>query len=165
MSGQTEVIEALIRLLASDDATQRSNARGELVQMGTPAVGQLSAALKHEQSHVRWEAAKALGKIADPNAIPALLDALADDDHDVRWVAGEALIAIGPGTLEPLLQKLLQPGRPEWFYDGAHHVVRELNKSASDDVLKPLLEAFHTTEVEVSIPVAAGKVLDAMRQR
>jgi hypothetical protein len=75
------------------------------------------------------------------------------------------LIAIGHATLQPLLQKLLEANHPEWFFAGAHHVIRELAQGSDRALLTPLLDAFGTTEAEVSVPVAAGRVLDALKRR
>jgi hypothetical protein len=59
-------------------------------------------------SRTRWEAAKALSEIADPLAATALVNALEDDDADIRWVASEGLTALGRDGLEPLLAALLE---------------------------------------------------------
>lgn len=46
-----------------------------------------------KDSHVRWEAAWALGEIDDPLAVEPLVDALGDENVDVReraaWALGE----------------------------------------------------------------------------
>ncbi|MCP4258867.1 MAG: HEAT repeat domain-containing protein, partial [Planctomycetes bacterium] len=55
------------------------------------AVESLIAALKDNNSTVRWSAAEALGKIKDARAVGPLIDALEDDDNSVRREAEKAL--------------------------------------------------------------------------
>ena len=56
------------------------------------AVEWFCAALADKNADVRWRAARALGKIGSPDAVPALEQALADDkDAGVRWWAAGAL--------------------------------------------------------------------------
>ena len=67
--------------------------------LGKPAVPSLIQLLSHRKPHVRWEAAKALGGIADPIAAFALVNAQKDRDGDVRWLAAEGLAALGRDAL------------------------------------------------------------------
>jgi HEAT repeat protein len=57
----------------------------------TRAVEPLIAALKDNNSTVRWSAAEALGKIKDVRAIAPLIDAQEDDDNVVRREVIKAL--------------------------------------------------------------------------
>ena len=61
-------IPELIAALASSSPVARKKAREGLVALGRPAVPALIQLLSHRQPHVRWEAAKALGAVADPIA-------------------------------------------------------------------------------------------------
>ncbi len=47
----------------------------------------------------------ALSQIGDSRALPALLDALADPDADVRWAAALGLGTIGDASAIPALTK------------------------------------------------------------
>lgn len=62
--------------------------------------------LRSRSSERRYEAAIALGRTGDQAAVPALKDALSDPDPGVRWMALEALGAIG-GPALPVLIGLL----------------------------------------------------------
>jgi len=54
-----------------------------------------------------WAAPQALGKIGNPQAVPALLQALKDKEWRVRWAAAEALESIGdPQAVPALIQAL-----------------------------------------------------------
>lgn len=74
----------------------------------------------------RWEAALALKEIADPAAATPLVNALEDEDHDVRWVAGKALIALRMAGLRSVLSGLIQRSGSVVFRTSAHHLLHDL---------------------------------------
>jgi HEAT repeat protein len=154
-------IEQLATDLGSKDTVQRQNAQRALVRLGSAAVPALLGALDAPEKRARWEAAKALTDIADPAAAKRLVRALGDRDSDVRWVVGEALVALGRDGVKPLLQALTESGLPEGTYPAAHHVLHELVKQ--NDLaarLEPVLHAFNKTEPEVTVPLAAAEALE-----
>jgi HEAT repeat protein len=58
-----------------------------------------------------WALEDALGKIGDPQALPALLEALKDENGYVRRAAAEALGEIGdPQAVPALLEALKDEG-------------------------------------------------------
>lgn len=71
------------------------------------AVPGLLDALDDEDIRVRIAACKALGDIAAPNAVPALLHILnKDNDNDLRWAATSALGKMGVAAVPGLIQAL-----------------------------------------------------------
>jgi len=63
------------------------------------------ARLEDENEGIRWQAAESLGRLGDPAAVDALIDALWDDEAPVRIKAAWALGRIGdPRALRPLQQ-------------------------------------------------------------
>jgi HEAT repeat protein len=64
---------------------------------------------------LRAEAVRALGRIGDPDALPALFVRLDDPVERVRQAAVEAVAACGqlPGVAEGLLERLADPESPE----------------------------------------------------
>jgi len=63
------------------------------------------ARLEDDNEGVRWKAAESLGRLGDPAAVDALIDALWDDVAPVRIKAAWALGVIGdPRALRPLQQ-------------------------------------------------------------
>jgi HEAT repeat protein len=66
-------------------------------------------ALASGTAPVRRAAAAALGRLEDPSAIPALLNAFGDDDEHVRRSASEALATFGERTVQPLVRQLSLP--------------------------------------------------------
>ena len=157
-------IPELIAALASPSPAARRKARETLVALGKPAVPSLIQLLSHRKPHVRWEAAKALGGIADPIVASALVGALKDCDGDVRWLAAEGLAALGQDALQPLLAALIEQNESDWLCEGAHHICHVLvKKKGLGQVLRPLLAALGQSEPEAAAPVAAYTALSQLR--
>ena len=163
MSQPNSSVDEHLKALSSPDAVARQAGRKALVKIGEPAVAALVELLKHPQQHVRWEACKTLEEIAHPSAAGPLAATLADSDKDVCWVAGTAIIALGRDGLEPLLVALMDKDRVPGLQPGSHHIVHELVKGDLADVLAPLLEALSGPDVELTVPVAAEKILQQLR--
>jgi HEAT repeat protein len=169
-------VEALVAGLSSHDDDARVRSRHSLVAMGKVAVPLLTEALKNGRYLVRWEAAKALGEIADPEAAPALVDALEDEEFDVRWLAGEGLIKMNINGLKPLLRALEHRGDSVLLLEGAHHVFHDLTKGALRKYLLPVLAALEALEprgglpfvarheMEVEVPWAARQALEILEK-
>ena len=151
--------------LASPNPTVRTKARKALVAIGELAVPSLIGLLSHPKPHVRREAVKALGGIADPIAAPALVNALDDRDGDVRWLAAVGVAALGRDGLQPLLAALLQRAQSCSFCEAAHHVCHVLLKRKRlSPILRPLLAAMKESEPEVAVPPAAYAALSRLRE-
>ncbi len=158
-------ITSLVDALANVDGVERHAAREKLEEIGPPAVPALVRALQSPNEHARWEAAKALGEIADPRAAPALVSTLQDEKSAVRWLAATALINLGRDALVPLLRGLEGNSDSIWFRDGAHHVLRSLIRDGVADEAIPVLEALEDIEPSVEAPIAAYHVLEDLRGR
>ena len=157
-------IPELIAALASPSPVARRKAREALMALGKPAVPSLIQLLSHRKPHVRWEAAKALGGIADPIAALALVNALKDRDGDVRWLAAEGLATLGRDALPPLLAALIDPSNSDWLREGAHHVCHVLvRKRGLGSILRPLLAALEQSEPETASPLAAYNAQSKLR--
>jgi HEAT repeat protein len=159
-----QVVE-LVAALHSRNPVAREKAREALVALGEPAVPSLIQLLSDRKSHVRWEAAKALGRIADPIAASALVNALEDRDGDVRWLAAEGLAALGRDALPPLLAALMERHQSDQFCEGAHRVCRVLIEQRElGQLLRPLLDALTQSEPQVTAPLAAYTALAQLRE-
>lgn len=160
----TTAIADLIAMLADQDPVERDAARRALVRIGKPAVRPLITTLEVGRHHVRWEAAKALFGIADPEAAAALVVALDDKDTNVRWLAAEALCALEDDALVPILEALIKSPDCDWLRQGAHHV---LHKPVKKDPAHPaavVLAALEHEEPQLSVPPAAETALTALRE-
>ena len=153
-------IEALIAELACSDVVRCQQARQALVDIGRPAVPALMELLSQSKEALRWEAAKALGEIADPAATDLFINSLEDNDFDIRWLSAEGLSAIGQEALVPLLKALTRHADSPWFRNGAHHYLRLMARRGLYDQLKPVLVALDDAEAYLEVPTAAERVLD-----
>jgi HEAT repeat protein len=90
---------ALLSLLADQDALTRRLAGDALVAIGSPVVTQLLQAMQSGEQSARIEAVRALAKIGDERAIPALFEALDDGSALVEYWANEGLDKMGVGMV------------------------------------------------------------------
>ncbi len=105
--GDPQAVEPLIDVFKEIEGYTGEAEIEALVKIGAPAVEPLIAALKAEDSRVRWGAARALGKIGESRAVEALIATLRDKNGFVRRAAAEALGEIGDvRAVEPLIDVL-----------------------------------------------------------
>jgi len=110
-------LDALIACLgANRKIVQRraSEALAGLTANNTGIVEKLRTALGHSDARMRWGVAYALGLIDDAldlRAMPALLEALASSDGDVRWAAAELVVRLGKTHREAVGAQLLTLAR------------------------------------------------------
>lgn len=157
-------IKELISEFQSSDGLVRQRARMALVNCGWEAVRALVEALSDANEHARWEAAEALGAIADPSAAVALVHALEDESMDVRGAAAESLINLDRGAVLPLLQELTQHFDSVWLRSGAHHVLHVLKDRGR--LTEEEIEVFNALEnlaPEAAVPWAAVRALETLR--
>lgn len=124
-------IKELFNSLLSEDGMARKSARKELVRIGNDVVDYLIEYVNHPKHLYRWEAMKTLEEIADPSSIPLFIEALEDDESDIRWIAAEGLINIGEESIEPLLKNLIEKSNSVFVLERAHHVFHDLNKEGN----------------------------------
>jgi len=169
-------IETLINTLSSHKDRAREGARHTLVAMGKAAVPSLIKALKNKSALMKWEAAKALEEIGDPETAPVLVGALEDDNFDVRWLAAEGLIKMNIRGLKPLLEALELRGDSVLLREGAHHVFHDLTKGGLRKYLVPVLASLEALEpgdevpwmasheLGVEVPLAARRALEMLEK-
>lgn len=164
-------VQALIEDLGGGWRARR-DARDALLALGSAAVPQLAEAIHHDNDQVRWEVLKILSETPDPSFAPAFVDALRTDRNEGnRWVAVHALAGIGPAALRPLLRALVEHGGSAFLRDGAHHVLRALEKQGSipkstyDTLIQPVMVAIEHIDPGVHVPLAAHRALDALDGR
>ncbi len=102
---------------------------------------------------LRRNAARALGKLSDLRAVPALLDCLQCDDYYVRGAAIESLGELGDDrTIDPLLRLLaggvdaatMMPGKPHLVqpYDLLIEALGSLGATDAASEIEPFLQHF-----------------------
>jgi len=159
-----ETVDTLVADLGSQNGLERVRARKSLISIGGQAVEALSESLTSKKRWVRWEAAKTLGQIGNAKAAAALITALEDKLFDVRWLAAEGLITIGPEALAPLLTALKKHPESRWLQEGVHHVLHDIDGRDLKGILHPVIIALEGFEPSVEVPLAIELVLKAMKK-
>jgi HEAT repeat protein len=158
-------LESLLEQIISKDGATRQYAGGFLTDLGKAAVPGLIRILRDSgQEQARWEAAKILGEIGDPRALPVLVKALEDKDRDVAWLAAEALKRFKQAAWLPLLVALLKRGAGSALLrHGAHHVLRNQKSAVFSNLLADLKKALASSSSPESTPVAAYNLLERLQ--
>jgi hypothetical protein len=159
---ESALIKTLIGFLSSRSGLTRQYARTSLVAIGIPAVPALLALLKNKNSRGRWEALKALGEIRDPSAIGEIIIRLNDESFEIRWLAAEALVALGSRVIVPLLQALLVQSDSVCMRESAHHILRSLLDDKTEKYIKPVLSALEAMDYSMKVPMACRRQLKAL---
>jgi len=150
----------LVGALSSYNDLSRVEARKALVAMGSQAIPFLAEALKDSNPVRRWEAAKALGEIGDPNAAPILVKALEDERFEVRWLAAKGLIEMKVKGLKPLFRALIEKPGSSLLLQGAHHVLHDLSAGDLRIYLTPVLIALECMDCAVEVPPIVSHAID-----
>ncbi len=144
-------IEELIETLSNPNGIIRQKARYELVKMGNPALDyllELQGAAKHL---ARWEAVKAISEIGTRDSIPILINALEDEEFDVRWLAAEGLIDIGHSSVYPLLKAFISNKDSIHLKEGVHHVLKGLEVRGLYDDKYEIIKALESFTAPVKL--------------
>ena len=169
---ETMTINSAIANLSAQEGIARVKARRILVEIGEPAIAPLVETLASDNQWVRWEAARALGQIDSPKAVPALVKAMDDKMFDVRWLVAQGMITRGILSetpledLKPLFLAIMENSDSLWLVEGAHHVVHDISHVRKDieGKLKPLLEALEDVEPSVEAPLIARTLLETLEK-
>lgn len=90
---------ALVRMLSDEDALTRRLAGDALVAIGSQVVPLLLDAMQVGEHVVRLEIVRALARIGDERAIPALFEALDNSSALIEYWASEGLEKMGVGMV------------------------------------------------------------------
>jgi HEAT repeat protein len=129
----------------------------------------------HHDSDHRWadalasrdgthRAALVMKDLAHPYTVDTLLEALDDENGDVRWVAAEALGAIGTPAVEPLLHVLIQKGDSFELRDAAHVTISLLDDEEIRTLLLPVYRALVDRSPPDVVMAEAGLALVALNR-
>jgi len=135
--------------LAGKDVWCREKARHFFFRQGTAVVQYLIERLETENPILRWEIVRILADLRETSTIPGLIASLEDTNDNIRWLATEGLIRLGPPVVLPLLETLAaSPGSTE-LREGAYQVFLTLYKHqrASRNILtRPALKSAPPSE-------------------
>ena len=85
----------------------------------------------------------------------ALVAALEDDDHGIRYAASSALAYLGSQAMPPLLDALAKPDNSKMLRDGAHRVLTENSSSQVRASSGELLAALKGSQASITTMKAA----------
>ena len=125
---KNEEIEKLVELLGSKKGVDRMQAREKLVDFGEESADFLIELLHHPDHDYRKEVLKTLEEIGSPDFISIYLQALEDEESDIRWIGARGLIKLGKISVKPLLEFLVEKSDSVFVLAGAHHVFYDLKK-------------------------------------
>jgi HEAT repeat protein len=162
--GYSQAAGALVDAIAGNLPGLHRAAAQALQELGNPAVPALIRALQHPDNHVRWHAARALGKIGASKAIPTLIEVLEDVDSGVRWLAGESLSHLGDDILEPLMERLAHKPINAFLRNSVIHVLSRFQREGLQAVT-PVIEALRSVDYATLAPMAAYEVLQELRRK
>ena len=161
--GELTVEKAIANLLQKEDLGLRYYAAwwlGRFRVKDRAAIDALLLALEDEEDRapdggypLRRNAARALGKLGNSQAIPPLINCLEFPDFYVREAAAQALEMLGYKTAIPHLVKLLSggveaaqqfPGKPHLVqpYEAIIEAIGTLNGREAQNLIEPFLEHF-----------------------
>ncbi len=158
-------VKQLIADLTRGNIRSRRRARDALVKMGKTAVRPLIDALGSHDERLRRQAAKTLSQISSPTAIPVWINALEDEDCDIRWFAVQGLVTIGDQALAPLLHGLERHSDSVLFREGARRVLSRMAQGDLAEILAPVLLSLEDVEPALGVLVTAFKALDQLKAR
>ncbi len=141
-----QYLDELVAALSGDNGMARKRARETLVLIGEPAAEYVRSLLASPEKRVRWEAAKTLAAMVDPTSLDALARLLGDPLSDVRWLAGDGLINLGPRSVGPVLRSLLGESPRPGLLESAHRVLGRLaaDNQVLSEIVGPVVEVLAT---------------------
>ncbi|MBA3944501.1 MAG: SH3 domain-containing protein [Herpetosiphonaceae bacterium] len=145
-------IRELITALGDSNHPLHASAINELVAIGQPAVGPLTAALAPDRPWLTsYRAAEALAQIGDGAASGALMGALRHPNSNVRWSAVRALAEVGDTRTLWALRRVAHEdrGKTSWGESVADTAQSALDRLQSRSALLRFSEPVKTAVVLV----------------
>jgi hypothetical protein len=128
-----------------------------------PALQKLVQSLKSPDMRVRCKAARDLREASDPATAQALVEALEDNEIEVRWLASEALASLGAAAVIPLLEALTTRFESNHTRDGARHILHAMQQRG--ELSAPLIPVYRSLGGVASVmqtPWAAKEALETL---
>lgn len=132
--GEKNYMQLLLHQL--DEPENHPFAIWTLTQYGAEAVGPLIATLDSDDPDARVGAARALGDIGDPQAIPHLVRNLDDPEATVRYWSMQALGKLKAQAAVAAIGALLLRKEPEWLKRQAASTLKEIDTPEALQILQ-----------------------------
>jgi hypothetical protein len=149
----------LLKLLTSENPELHRQAGHALLKLGQAARSTWVTALQHPNSHIRWHAARGLGKIGDLQSAPILAEGLRDKEFVVRWASADVLAELGEAAVPATLNMLTHHRLEQPFRQAAIHALHGVRSQRVQEKLKPLLDALQGRDAGVEAPMLAQRLL------
>ncbi|HLW00756.1 MAG TPA: HEAT repeat domain-containing protein [Ktedonobacterales bacterium] len=156
---------ALVGALRYHDEALASQVRQALLQLGAVSVPALVEAAPTPDSWVRWHVLRVLGELHNLRGLRPLVDALADEDFAVAWMAARALITMDTPVVEEVLRLLLRAPDTPRLMETAGYVLRAQTRPEMKALLGPVLQSMHQTDYRVAVPLAVEGALEQLAAR
>jgi len=152
-------IPALFDCLQHADEQLSTQIFSSLAQIGPAAVPALMEMSKDSSVWLRWHSLRALGELRDLRALPVLVQALADTDQSVAWVAAKGLASFGQPSVGPVLRLLMFTELTPWLVDTTTYVLNKQRDNRLTPYIVPVIQQMHTVGFRVGTMLAAQKAL------
>jgi len=158
-SGDRQVLQQMVECLGDSRGMVRLSFAETIGKMGTPATPVLLEALRHHANPVvRRAAAKTLTLIADPAAVPTLVEALLnDEDMVVKGSSVGALARTGEVAVPALLEILADANHPENYKGLVGWALAFIGSEAKDLVYQQM--ASESPEVRAAVIEVMAQVV------
>jgi len=164
--GYDERVRDLITALGDPNHPEHAHAVSELVAIGPPAVGALSAALSPDRPWLTsYRAAEALAQIGDGRASGALISSLRHPNSNVRWSVVRALAEVGDTRTLWALRRVANEdrGKTSWGESVADTAQLALDRLQSRSALLRFSEPVKTAFVFVAMFAALLFAVDRVQ--
>ncbi len=157
-------IDALIEGLHDPDEEERKIAEFALFSQGGRALQPLIHALGVDDPAMRMEAARILGDLHQPEAAPALVQALNDANEGVRATAVNALIELRDDAVRPIFERLADGPVTARMREGTYQALRGLEDfGLLRGNLKHMADVVKSNSPAASIQGEAQQMLSLVR--
>ncbi|MBF0237321.1 MAG: HEAT repeat domain-containing protein [SAR324 cluster bacterium] len=156
MIGTEEVVNAMSPLMGSPEISVRNYAREILSDLGEISVEALLKELKNPDRDVRKFAIDALDHINSKRCIPALLDAINDEDVNISYVAAEMLGRLGDENVIPYLQSHMAD--IPWMKGACLRALGEIGTPSAHEIVTQVLDSEEDPLVLLSGIQALGRI-------
>ncbi len=154
----------LIKALIMFRGEVHSQASRALNNLGQQAEAAWLKALDHQDSHIRWHAARGLGSSGDVQYAPILAKGLLDDKPAVRWASADMLASLGARAVPATLTILTHEKWDERTRQAAYHALHGIASRKIQKRIKPLLKAMKGPAAGLEAPFIAQQLLMEWKQ-
>jgi hypothetical protein len=152
-------IPALLGLLRHADEHLGNQIFSSLAQIGPAAVPALIEMSTDNSLWVRWHCIRALGLTKDLHALPVLVQALADTNQSVAWIAAKGLVPFGRFCVGPVLRLLMSAEMTPWLVETASYVLDNQPDRRLEPYIEPVIQQMHETGFRIGTMLSAQKAV------